>query len=123
MYTDAIKRLERFRLHNQKGDAKMSTFNKTILIGRVAGKAKLTRLKSEDMAAFKMTNNTIQNGCEIVQYHKLRAFGKAAHACAETLEPGMLVCVEGRLHSKEDGTADSIIAEHITLLSKGSSNA
>lgn len=56
----------------------MNTFNKTILIGRVAGKAKLTRLKSEDTAVFKVTNNTIQNGREIVQYHKLRAFGNAA---------------------------------------------
>lgn len=54
----------------------MNTFNKTILIGRVARKVKLTRLKSEDMAVFKVTNNTIQNGREIVQYHKLRAGGK-----------------------------------------------
>lgn len=100
----------------------MNTFNKTILIGRVAEKAKLTRLKSEDMAVFKVTNITIQGGREIVQYHKLRAFGNAARVCAETLEPGMLVCVEGRLHSKEDGTVDSIIAERITFLSKGTNN-
>lgn len=97
----------------------MNTFNKTILIGRVVEKAKLTRLKNEDMAVFKVTNNTIQGGREIVQYHKLRAFGNAARACAETLEPGTLVCVEGRLHSKENGTVDSVIVERMTLLSKG----
>lgn len=97
----------------------MNTFNKTILIGRVAKKPELTKLKSEDMAVFEVTNNTIQDGCEIVQYHKLRVLGKAARACAETLEPDTLVCVEGRLHSKENGTVDSVIVERMTLLSKG----
>lgn len=100
----------------------MNTFNKTILIGRVARKPELTRLKGEDMAVFKVTNNTIQNGREIVQYHKLRAFGNAARACAENLEAGTLICVEGRLFSKEDGAVDSIIAERITFLSKKANN-
>ena len=96
----------------------MNTFNKTILIGRIAKKPELVQLKSDVMAVFKVTNSTIQNGREIIQYHKLRAFGDVAHACAESLEPGTLVCVEGRLHSKENGAVDSIIVERITFLSK-----
>lgn len=97
----------------------MNTFNKTILIGRVVKKPELTKLKSEDMAVFGVTNSTIQDGREITQYHKLRAFGNAARACAENLEPGTLVCVEGRLHnSKEDGIVDSAIVERMTFLVK-----
>ena len=118
MYIDPIKQPERFRLHNQEGDAKMNTFNKTILIGRVAEKPELTQLKGNVRASFRIKNSTIQDGREIAQYHKLLAFGNAARACAENLGPGALVCVEGRSHIEGNETADSIIAERITFLSK-----
>ena len=97
----------------------MNTFNKTILIGRVVRKPELSQLKDDIMATFTLTNSTVKDGREEVQYHRVRAFGNCARQCAEHLEPKDLVCVEGRLNRKKDGRLDSVIVERMTFLAKG----
>lgn len=98
----------------------MNTFNKTILIGRVVRKPELSQLKGDVvMATFTLTNSTVKDGREEVQYHRVRAFGNCAKQCTEQLGPKDLVCVEGRLNWKKNGQLDSVIVERMTFLSKG----
>lgn len=97
----------------------MNTFNKTILIGRVVRKPELTQLKGDIMATFSLTNSTVKDGREDVQYHRVRVFGSCAEQCAEHLESKDLVCVEGRLNWKKNGQLDSVIVERMAFLAKG----
>lgn len=99
-------------------------YNKTIIIGRLGEKPELkTADCGTDYTRFSMCNTTFNNGVEVVQWHKIIAFGKQARVIAEHLNKGDLCCIEGRVdrkkYEKEGETkyAVAIIAECITFLS------
>lgn len=101
------------------------TFNKTILIGRVAEDIVLKQDKdNRDYARFTVLNTTVdEDHNEVVQSHSLIAFGKQARVCAEYLGKGDLCCVEGELNRKlyEDNGEQKykveVVAERVTFLS------
>ena len=102
-------------------------FNKTTIIGRVSSDVVFKKGEDgmADKAAFVISNSTVVDGKENVDFHDICAFGKQAALCREHISKGDLCCIEGRIetfdrnddnivyHSKE------IIAEHITFLSCG----
>lgn len=107
----------------------MGVYNKTILIGRLGQEPTLEHSpKKGDVAVFTITNNSLHNGEEVVQFHKISAFGNQAKLCVEYLHKGDLCCIEGRLDTytyEKDGVvcySQSIIAEHITFLTSRKHN-
>lgn len=103
-----------------------TTYNRTILIGRLGEKPELKTIKKSgndtEYTEFRMCNSTFNNGVEQIQWHKILAFGKQARVITEHLNKGDLCCIEGRLDKKmyeKDGEklyAIAVIAERITLL-------
>lgn len=98
--------------------------NKTIVIGRLGNEPELQTSGKVDCCKFTLSNCTIKDGVEEVQWHRIAAFGRTAKVCAENLRKGDLCCIEGRIDSKEyekDGEtrySAVIIAERITFLSR-----
>ncbi len=99
----------------------MSNFyNKTIIIGRLGEDPKLKpHSKAEFQTEFYISNCTIRDGEEVVQWHKIAAFGKQAKLCADYLHKGDLCCIEGRLDidTRTEPYKQYIVAERITFLS------
>ena len=99
-----------------------TTFNKTILIGRLGCNPEMRGEGDKRYVKFTICNTTIKDGIEDVQFHNICAFGKQADLCAQYLNKGDLCCIEGRLDRycyEKDGVKKesvSIIAEHITFL-------
>lgn len=98
----------------------MQTFNRTIIIGRLGADPVLNAKGKKDCATFLLSNSAYNNGEEIVQWHKVVAFGKQAIVCYDHLRQGDLCCIEGRLDRKtidKEHFETIIIAERITFLS------
>ena len=101
-----------------------NTFNKTILIGRLADTPILNTSKEIPYTRFKIVNTEFNpDGTEVPQFHSLIAFGKQAKVCVDYLSKGDLCCVEGKLNREvyeKDGEQKykvEIVAERITFLS------
>ncbi|MBO4349911.1 MAG: single-stranded DNA-binding protein [Proteobacteria bacterium] len=100
-----------------------NTYNKTIIIGRLARDPELNQGKKTEYVNFNLSNSTFRDGKEEVQWHRICAFGKQATLCHDHLHKGDLCCVEGRIDNRsyeKDGQKryfQSIIAEKITFLS------
>ena len=105
-----------------------TTYNRTILIGRLGEKPELKTIKKSgkntEYTEFRMCNSTFNNGVEQIQWHKILAFGKQARLITEQLNKGDMCCIEGSLDKKmyeEDGEklyAIAVIAQRITFVPK-----
>lgn len=98
----------------------MAMYNKTAIIGRLGEDPELKpHSKAEFQTAFTISNSTIRNGEEIVEWHRIAAFGKQAKLCSDHLRKGDLCCIEGRLglDSYAEPSKQYIVAERITFLS------
>lgn len=99
-------------------------YNKTIIISRLGNDPEFHAGGKADHCKFTLSNSTIKDGVEEVQWHHIAAFGKPAKVCAENLRKGGLCCIEGRIDSKDyekDGETKYsmlIVAERITFLSR-----
>lgn len=106
------------------------SFNKTIIIGRVSSDVVFKKGEdgNADSTSFVISNSTVVDGEENVDFHDIRAFGKQAALCRDYISKGDLCCIEGRLEilDRDDGKtvyrSKAIIAEHITFLSCGKRN-
>lgn len=104
-----------------------SSFNKTIIIGRVSSDVVFKKGEDgrADKAAFVISNSTVVDGEEKVDFHDICAFGKQAALCRDYISKGDLCCIEGRLEAsvRDDGKtvyrSSVITIEHITFLSCG----
>lgn len=104
-----------------------SSFNKTIIIGRVSSDVVFKKGEDgrADKAAFVISNSTVVDGEEKVDFHDICAFGKQAVLCRDYISKGDLCCIDGRLETldRDDGKtvyrSKAIIAERITFLSCG----
>lgn len=95
--------------------------NKTIIIGRLGRDPEIEHTANGDVARFAISNNTIKDGVELVNWHRIKAVGKQAQLCVEYLHKGDLCCIEGSLNYRMiDGERRNItiIADHITFLSQ-----
>lgn len=105
----------------------VSSFNKTIIIGRVTSDVVLKKGEDgkADKAAFVISNSTFVDGKENIEFHDICAFGKQAALCRDYISKGDLCCIEGRLealdgdYGKTVHHSKAIIAERITFLSCG----
>lgn len=93
------------------------SFNKTIVIGRLAEDPTLT---DSGFARFDLLNSTVKpGGIEDVQRYRMVAPPKQAQVCMDYLHKGDLCCIEGSLLVKKDIEPwdVQIVAERITFLS------
>lgn len=99
-----------------------NSYNKTIIIGRLARDPEFGQGKKTEIAKFSLSNSTYKDGQEEVQWHRICAFGKQAILCHDHLHKGDLCCIEGRIDNRtyeKDGQKryfQSIIAEKVTFL-------
>jgi len=106
-----------------------NTYNKTIIIGRLARDPEFGQGKKTEYANFNLSNSTFKDGKEEVQWHRICAFGKQAVLCHSHLHKGDLCCIEGRINNSsyekngEKRYFQSIIAEKITFLASRRSQA
>lgn len=98
--------------------------NKVLLIGRTANKPSLKEGKSgTKYCHFSLATNSGYGEKKQTDWHDVTAFGKAAELCAQFVEKGSLVAIEGRISYdkyERDGKTTkttSIIADNITFLS------
>lgn len=102
-----------------------TSFNKTIIIGKVASDPEyLEAGEGRKIAVAKFTiydSALTEDVKERLNYHRICAFGNQASLVHKHILKGDICCVEGRLDSrirKNDGKAEVIIAaERITSLS------
>ncbi len=98
----------------------MALYSKTIIIGRIGEDPELKpHSKAEFQTVFTISNNTIRDGEEVVNWRRIAAFGKQAKLCSDHLHKGDLCCIEGRLDidSYTEPLQQIIVAERITFLS------
>lgn len=98
----------------------MSMYNKTVIIGRLGENPELKpHSKAGFQTEFNVSNNTIIDGKEVANWHKIAAFGKQAKLCADYLHKGDLCCIEGRLDidTRTEPYKQVIIAERVAFLS------
>ncbi len=99
-----------------------NTFNKTIIIGRLGCEPELKQGPKSEYTRFSLSNSSVHEGQEEVQWHMICAFGKQARLCSEHLHKGDLCCIEGHLDNRsymkngEKAYSQSIIAEKVTFL-------
>ncbi len=103
--------------------------NKAILIGRLGAKPELKYLQNGDpvcnfnMATTEMWKDKTGEKQEKVEWHKIVVFRKLAEICAEYLDKGSLIYVEGRIQTRQwedkDGvkrTVTEIVASNMKML-------
>ena len=107
----------------------MAGVNKVIVIGNLLADPQLKHTANGNSIA-KLTVATTEKWTdkegknrETVELHRIVAFGRLAENCAELLEKGQLLCIEGRLQTRrvddDDGNkrwTTDIVAVNITLL-------
>ena len=100
-----------------------SSFNKTIIIGRLGRDPEVRQGEKTEFANFSLCHSSTRDGKEVVQWHNIVAFGKQAQICSKYLRKGDLCCVEGHIDARsyekngERRTAHSIVLERVTFLS------
>jgi len=109
------------------------TINKVILIGRLGADPELRySLEGKPVVTMRIATNEViirQNGKETqTEWHRIVAFGKLAETCAEYLETGSQIYVEGSLRYRKildrsgfTRVIPEILAETIKFLSKPAS--
>ncbi len=94
-----------------------SSYNKTVLIGRVGQKP---QRNDNGVVEFTLCNNTIGiDGKEKVMWHSIVSKNRQGELCEQYLDKGDLCCIEGRIGSKErpDGkSVQVIICETLAFL-------
>lgn len=98
--------------------------NKVILIGRTANKPSLKEGKSgSKYCYFSLATNTGYGEKKQTDWHDITAFGKTAELCAQYIDKGSLIMIDGRItydkYEKDGKTtkATKIIADSVTFLS------
>lgn len=92
------------------------TYNKTIFIGRVNSMGALCDTNDKNTKKkimFDLTNNSFNDGKEVVNHQTVVATNKTAETVAKHLNAGDLCCIEGVFDSK----TKFIVAERVTFLS------
>lgn len=102
--------------------------NKVILIGRTPAKPSLKEGKTgTKYCSFSVATNSGYGENKKTDWHDITAFNNTAEKCAQYIEKGTLVLVEGRIsydkYEKDGKTVKTtkIIADYVTFLS-GKSN-
>lgn len=96
------------------------SFNKTILIGRLASNPELKQSDNKNIGEyveFIVCNITVRDGKEEPNFNRVYALGKQKDLCLKYLSKGDLCCIEGSLDRKTPDSEPRIIAERITFLS------
>ena len=98
--------------------------NKVILIGRTANKPSIKEGKSGNKYChFSLATNTGYGEKKQTDWHDITSFGKTAELCAQYVDKGSLIMVEGRItydkYEKDGKTTKTtkIIADSVTFLS------
>lgn len=98
--------------------------NKVILIGRTANKPSLKEGKSGNKYChFSLATNTGYGDKKQTDWHDITSFGKTAELCAQYIDKGSLIMIEGRItydkYEKDGKTTKTtkIIADNVTFLS------
>ena len=98
--------------------------NKVILIGRTANKPSIKEGKSgTKYCYFSLAINTGYGEKKQTDWHDITAFGKTAELCAQYIDKGSLIMIEGRItydkYEKDGKTTKTtkIIADNVTFLS------
>lgn len=98
--------------------------NKVILIGRTANKPSIKEGKSGNKYChFSLATNTGYGEKKQTDWHDITSFGKTAELCAQYIDKGSLIMVEGRItydkYEKDGKTTKTtkIIADDVTFLS------
>lgn len=98
--------------------------NKVILIGRTANKPSLKEGKSGNKYChFSLATNTGYGEKKQTDWHDITSFGKTAELCAQYIDKGSLIMIEGRItydkYEKDGKTTKTtkIIADNVTFLS------
>lgn len=98
--------------------------NKVILIGRTANKPSIKEGKSgTKYCHFSLATNTGYGEKKQTDWHDITSFGKTAELCAQYVDKGSLIMVEGRItydkYEKDGKTTKTtkIIADNVTFLS------
>lgn len=98
--------------------------NKVILIGRTANKPSIKEGKSgTKYCYFSLATNTGYGEKKQTDWHDITAFGKTADLCAQYIDKGSLIMIEGRItydkYEKDGKTTKTtkIIADSVTFLS------
>ena len=98
--------------------------NKVILIGRTANKPSIKEGKSGNKYChFSLATNTGYGEKKQTDWHDITSFGKTAELCAQYVDKGSLIMVEGRItydkYEKDGKTTKTtkIIADNVTFLS------
>jgi single-strand DNA-binding protein len=102
------------------------SFNKTLLVGRIAGEVKAKdSKKGTPVATFSVATNEIylNETKPRPSFHRVVCFGKKADLMVEYGEKGRLVCVEGKRHESnwqdEQGQMHTLVevaAEQVIFL-------
>ena len=99
----------------------MSTYNKTIIIGRLANDPELVYSgNGKERSCFSMINHEVHGGKTSQSFHRIVAKGKQAKLCCDYLKKGDLCCIEGKLSTENSHVV--IIAEQVVFLSPKKSN-
>lgn len=98
--------------------------NKVFLIGRTANKPSIKEGKSgTKYCYFSLATNTGYGEKKQTDWHDITAFGKTAELCAQYIDKGSLIMIEGRItyekYEKDGKTTKTtkIIADNVTFLS------
>ena len=100
-------------------------YNEVIIIGRIGSDPTMTKTKhGMEQCKFRLSNSTVRDGVEEVQWNNIVTLGKQAKLVMENIHKGDLVCIEGRLVPEERTNencektyANFIVSERIVFLS------
>lgn len=110
----------------QLGEFGMSllSYNKTILIGRLAQDPAQEEIESSTVTKFSVLNTIVENGENKVLEHLVLVKGKQGVLCKNKLKKGDLCCIEGKLCNTLCSGYDCfpIIAQHVVFLGNKQSN-
>lgn len=108
----------------------MASYNKVILMGHLTRDPELTVTKNgSSICDFGIAVNEYYNGNERPSFFNVRCFGKTAENCAEYLEKGKAVLLDGKLREERWETAEGdkrsrvvVNAMLVQFLSSGNGN-
>lgn len=108
----------------------MSGVNKAIIVGNLGGDPELKYTKAGtaacnfSVATSEKWNDKEGNPQERTEWHRIVAWGRTAEVCAEYLNKGSKVYLEGRIQTRtyekdnETKYVTEIVAQDVTFLSK-----
>ncbi len=76
--------------------------NRVVLTGRLVRNPEMRTLASgKTVTQFSVATNDYRSGTEQSEYHPVVTWDRLAEICGQYLAKGMLVCVEGRLQTRQ----------------------